>query len=793
MNISKNNEMEDRVYQFGDYVLDTRRRELHLNSQEIELQPRVFDLLVYLLMHSDRAVDKDELQDAVWPGLVVTETALTRAVMKARKAVGDNATSQNVIKTIHGHGYRFVAKQRLSVASETDVTGEQRASQATEVIGKRRPWLLLALGVLIAAGFLGWKQFSYPQPEPGSVRLAVLPVQNQTGDSDLEWISLGLMSYAGNLLGADPQLSLVPDGSVVNLVDSFDWDGSDEAAIFPDLLDRLDKVYGASHILTMQLEEEGKLLRMNYQLQDRSGAIQEGTMVGEEATALARGVVQGVYGLVLRKAHLDTEWPLISVDPFNNEAYARGMAHSLEGRCAEAVPFFRLISEQEPTLFAPRYELAVCLRILGEPQETESILLKLISEQEALGSSAQLAQSMMLLGVLYTRTGQIDQAESSLRSALETSREIGDSELSARVMQNLSIAAKSRSRWAEAREWLDLALLEYQRAGRETLPGQLYSARANLNMQLGNLIEADQNLQQALTTFREVGDRRNEAMMLNNTGYLRRLQGRLEEAESFHLQSLAIRQDIGDRVGVGRIHGMLSHLYTTQGQLDQAEASVDQAISVARETGDRLFEATSTTQLASIYNERGNRKAARTSYLAARAMFDEIQDLMRVLQCDVRLARLDLEDGLTEPAQAMAMNVMQLARDIDAIQPEIEAMELLGDVAAANGELRQAAMEYDAALTRVRNSSWSGQEQSLLAKRAAVLMDLGDLNATAPLVGALSALEASYDSLKVQARFSHLNGDSAMALELMERARKLAGLTWDEDDQHTLDAYRDQN
>ncbi len=69
------------------------------------MQPRVFDLLVYLATHAERAIDKDELQDAVWPGMFITETALTRAVMKARKAVDDDASQQAVIKTVHGHGW----------------------------------------------------------------------------------------------------------------------------------------------------------------------------------------------------------------------------------------------------------------------------------------------------------------------------------------------------------------------------------------------------------------------------------------------------------------------------------------------------------------------------------------------------------------------------------------------------------------------------------------------------------------------------------------------------------------
>ena len=97
-------------FEFGDFFLDPAQRELRSGGQAVEIEPRVFDLLVYLVLNRDRAVDKGELQDAVWPGVIVTETALTRAVMKARKAVKDDASTQSVIKTLHGHGYRFVAE-----------------------------------------------------------------------------------------------------------------------------------------------------------------------------------------------------------------------------------------------------------------------------------------------------------------------------------------------------------------------------------------------------------------------------------------------------------------------------------------------------------------------------------------------------------------------------------------------------------------------------------------------------------------------------------------------------------
>jgi DNA-binding winged helix-turn-helix (wHTH) protein len=89
--------------------LDARSRELTKDRRIVAIEQRAFDMLLYLIKHRDRAVSKDELQEAIWPRMVLTESALTRCVMKARRAVGDDPHRQTVIKTIHGHGYRFIA------------------------------------------------------------------------------------------------------------------------------------------------------------------------------------------------------------------------------------------------------------------------------------------------------------------------------------------------------------------------------------------------------------------------------------------------------------------------------------------------------------------------------------------------------------------------------------------------------------------------------------------------------------------------------------------------------------
>jgi DNA-binding winged helix-turn-helix (wHTH) protein/pimeloyl-ACP methyl ester carboxylesterase len=103
------------VYRFADCQLDPRRFELRRDGAPVHLEPQVFTLLTHLIEHRDRVVAKTELLDAVWGGRFVSESALTTRVKMLRRALGDDGNRQEVIATVHGVGYRFVAEVELTV------------------------------------------------------------------------------------------------------------------------------------------------------------------------------------------------------------------------------------------------------------------------------------------------------------------------------------------------------------------------------------------------------------------------------------------------------------------------------------------------------------------------------------------------------------------------------------------------------------------------------------------------------------------------------------------------------
>jgi TolB-like protein/Tfp pilus assembly protein PilF len=93
---------------FAGHTLDTATRELRRGDDPVAVEPQVFDVLTYLLQNRERVVSKEDLFASVWRGRTVADSTLASRINAARRAVGDNATEQKLIRTISRRGIRFV-------------------------------------------------------------------------------------------------------------------------------------------------------------------------------------------------------------------------------------------------------------------------------------------------------------------------------------------------------------------------------------------------------------------------------------------------------------------------------------------------------------------------------------------------------------------------------------------------------------------------------------------------------------------------------------------------------------
>ncbi|HMS40365.1 MAG TPA: winged helix-turn-helix domain-containing protein, partial [Pyrinomonadaceae bacterium] len=74
-----------RFYEFGEFRLDSRRRILLKNGEQIQLSARIFDLLLVFLQNEGEILGHEDLLDKVWEGTFVEQSNLKKSVSALRQ------------------------------------------------------------------------------------------------------------------------------------------------------------------------------------------------------------------------------------------------------------------------------------------------------------------------------------------------------------------------------------------------------------------------------------------------------------------------------------------------------------------------------------------------------------------------------------------------------------------------------------------------------------------------------------------------------------------------------------
>ncbi|SRR5216684_336827 len=130
-----------RVLRFDRFTLDLTRGCLRAGDRDIDLRPKVFEVLCYLANNAGRLVPKQELFEAVWPNVTVCDDSLVQCIGELRYKLGDN--DRRLIKTVFRRGYLMdaaMSTQALQSLSDGSRVQMPEAPQklATELRGPLR-------------------------------------------------------------------------------------------------------------------------------------------------------------------------------------------------------------------------------------------------------------------------------------------------------------------------------------------------------------------------------------------------------------------------------------------------------------------------------------------------------------------------------------------------------------------------------------------------------------------------------------------------------------------------------
>jgi DNA-binding winged helix-turn-helix (wHTH) protein/serine/threonine protein kinase/Tfp pilus assembly protein PilF len=134
-------EAAGRVWRFAGREFDESRLELRVGGRAVELELKPLEVLVQLLQHAGEVLTKDELLEAVWPGLSVVDGSLATAVHKLRKALKDD--DSNIVVTVPRVGYRLVGAAEIQASWASTFLTEDLSLKAGQPVPGREHWRLL--------------------------------------------------------------------------------------------------------------------------------------------------------------------------------------------------------------------------------------------------------------------------------------------------------------------------------------------------------------------------------------------------------------------------------------------------------------------------------------------------------------------------------------------------------------------------------------------------------------------------------------------------------------------------
>jgi TolB-like protein/DNA-binding winged helix-turn-helix (wHTH) protein/Flp pilus assembly protein TadD len=253
----------NRRYLFGEFTLDLERGALLRAGAHVDLRPKAFEVLRHLVERHGRLVTKQELLDAVWGRVVVTEGSVAKCLIEIRRAIDDGA--QKSIKTVPRRGYIF--DEPVTV-----VDGDAPPPIVSEPLPAARPrtgsiarrWMLaasLAVTVILAASWVAVTMRGAPQGASNAQQarapsVAVLPFVDMSAGRENEYLADGIAEEILNLVAQVPAVTVIARSSSF----AFKGQNADIATIA--------KTLNVTHVLEGSLRKSGNEVRITARFVD---------------------------------------------------------------------------------------------------------------------------------------------------------------------------------------------------------------------------------------------------------------------------------------------------------------------------------------------------------------------------------------------------------------------------------------------------------------------------------------------------------------------------------------------
>ncbi len=452
-------------YHFLDCVVSSDRQVLQRNNENIQLGTKVYYLLLTFLQNPGRILTKDEIIDVVWPGQIVTDTALTKQILRLRKVLNDSDTGQAIIETHRGVGYRF----------NVPVDVQQGSAGVAQTTAKSKPsiWSYVAL-ILVLAVLLyvlrplyetTGKMADAPSASPSPVGLAIIPA-----GSSQDWLNRGGLHYLSELLGRH------------ELIHAINPEAEWFAAKSPEQLAiDLSTKKNISYSCLIDIGESASGYVVDIKLRTKNEVISSASLQAATLPKLFEKTDQWISSNLSIHDDFDKvkedNWS--TVDAYALQSYLQGLLETqIGGNEQKGMEYFQAAVNKEKNFLPAWIKLADSLMELGNLERAISIADTLLSHPNVQKNSSASIELHYIKAMAYMKLMDVERAKESIQISEDSILNLSDPYQKLAGLKSLTLLARLQKDWKKAESYTleSLAISnEYY-----SLPGHLADLQLSL-------------------------------------------------------------------------------------------------------------------------------------------------------------------------------------------------------------------------------------------------------------------------------------------------------------------------
>ena len=772
----------DKIYRFADFSISRAQQILLKGSERIPISTKLYHLLLALVENAGRVLSKDELIDAAWPGQIVTDGTLSRAVTRLRQLIGDRDVSNPIIETHRGMGYRFALPVQVE---ERDPAPEQENRQEkplTPPVARRAGWIVGALLLMaVSAYYLQKKNTDHPGQAQASmaVNLAVFATPQQQ-----DWLNQGGKAFLVDELRKHPLIHAV--------LPQTEGNGEDD----PELLAiRLSADSGIDYSCLISLEKLPDAYNARLKLRDENGVLASTEIQAKDLTELLQASSRWI------STKLDVHDKLTqavfvnsgSSDEYALRSYFQGI-YEIEtgGDLKRARDFFEAAVNKDPEFRHAWSRLATTLLDLGLFDKAIAIANTQLAQNREIEPILRIRFNKILADAWY-RLRDEGKAQQALARAIKAINETDDPFVRLEGLDALIFQSGLKKEYEASEKYTRQAI----EISKHYLP--LPNKLASLYKKLGitqrlqrKLVSAMSNLHKAIELYIKSGNNNGLISSYCQMNIIRNSLDRIDEIVQSSILTKTLLENSDDLYSKACLMQFTGVALNLRGHFALSDEYSIALKKMASETSNEFFMLLSgALRMHRYYVQNQMKKSA-----------EEIEKLAALLKNQATLPSVRMAFSSLDILVSSRVDPVEIAQKKidDYLEHHPEAMEdpptalnisrALGHIAVRSGRVKEG-------LELLREAEKGHREIIEISVANYIGMEILEILLAHPELEYKDTLarldkEIGYYYLfyKLKAGFLAREGDYRQAALLMEENKLKANELWTEKDQLLLEGYR---